>query len=548
MTRRRHVARCGADGVRRHFGLLLAVVLAIVSCTEPTVVDNPVATIQLTPPTSSVRAGSTVTLVARPTDVEGQLVDVGAIAWSSSNTTIATVSTTGVVSARAPGEARIAASAMGKSATATVTVMAREVAAVVVTPATISMRVGVSGPLNAQTIDADGGTLTGRVITWTSSNPAVAIVSAEGTVTGVSAGAATITATSEGRSGQAAVAITLTPVQTITVSPALDTLGIGTERQHIAVLRDESGAVLTGRAIAWNSSNVAVAAVSSAGVVTALSAGTTTITASSEGRSGTATVVVLARLPSAVIVTPGSTTLVVGATQMLTAQVTDAQGNLITDRPVVFSSDAPAVATVSSSGVVTALAPGTAHITATSEGQSGSATISVIPVPVASVTVTPSPVNLTPGATQQLTAVARSASGTVLTGRIVSWTSGAPGVANVSASGLVTALAPGVAVIVAVVDGVTATATVHVALPAVATITLSPATPSVAVGGSVQLAATLFDAAGAVLTGRTITWTSADESIAFVSSSGLVVGFRVGTSRITAISEGVSVSTFVTVH
>jgi uncharacterized protein YjdB len=263
---------------------------------------------------------------------------------------------------------------------------------------------------------------------------------------------------------------------------------------------------------------------------------------------GTATVVVLERLASTVILTPSSATLIVGATQTLGTQVTDALGNLLVGRPVGFSSDAPAVASVNAAGVVTALTAGTAHITATSEGKSGSATIVVIPVPVASVQITPSSASLLPGATQTLTAVARSAGGAVLSGRAVTWTSGAPGVATVSASGVVTAIAPGVAIVIAIIDGVTATSTITVALPTIASVSLTPLDPSIAVLASVQLTAVPRDALANALAGRLITWTSADESIAFVSSTGLVVGFKLGTVRITATSEGVSASTLVTVR
>ncbi|MBL0170615.1 MAG: Ig-like domain-containing protein [Gemmatimonadaceae bacterium] len=526
---------------------ILSAVL-ITSCTQATVEVNPVASVELTPPTASVRAGSTVTLVARPLNAAGGTVDARTIAWSSSNKSIATVSTTGVVTALAPGESVIAASVLGKSAIARITVTARVVASVVVTPGTVSMRVGVSTPLVAQTLDAEGATLTGRAIVWASSNLAVAIVNAQGSVTGVSPGAATISATSEGRTGQAAVTVTVAPVQTVTVSPSVDTLGIGTEAAHTAVLRDAANVVLTGRALVWSSSNVNVASVSSIGVVTGLSPGTTTISASSEGRVGTATVVVLARLASTVILTPSSSTIIVGSTQLLATQITDAQGNLLTGRPVAFVSDAPAVASVNASGVVSALAPGTARITATSEGKTGSATIVVIPVPVASVQITPASAALLIGATQQLTAVARSAGGSVLSGRSVTWTSGAPNIASVSANGLVTALAPGTAIVVAIIDGVTSTSTVTVSLPAIVSISLSPLDPSIAVLGSVQLTATPRDGSATALTGRLIIWTSADESIAFVSSTGLVVGFKVGTVRITATSEGVSASTLITVR
>lgn len=544
--------------LRQYIGrrpLIVVAVIAIgsmttlMSCNQAAVVEtSPVASIDLTPPTASVRAGSTVTLSAKPKDLAGTTIDVRPLVWSSSNKAVATVSSSGVVTALTPGSARIAVSAFGKSATATITVTLRDVASVVVTPATISMRVSVSAPLQAQTLDAEGTVLAGRVVTWASSNTSIATVSPTGSVTGISAGAATITASSEGRSGQAAVTVTLPPVQTVTVSPAVDTLGVGTERQHTAVLRDASNAVLTGRALAWSSSNVAIATVSSTGNVTALAQGTTTVSATSEGRVGTATVVVLARLASTVTLTPGSNTLVEGATQQLTTQITDPQGNLLPDRPITFSSDATAVATVSGTGLITAVAPGSARITATSEGKSGTATVQVIPVPVATVQVTPASVSMVTGTTQTLTAIARSASGAVLTGRTVTWTSGAPSVASVGTTGVVTSVGPGVALILAAVDGVTATSTVTVVLPTITTITLSPLTPSIAISGSVQMTATLRDLNGATLSGRTITWASDDESIAFVSSNGLVVGFKLGTTRITATSEGVSASTIVTVR
>lgn len=539
------------SAMTRHliFGVALAcTTLAQSACTEPTVSENNVASVEVTPPTASVRAGATLTLVARPVDGEGNAVDVRAIAWSSSNKAVATVSSSGVVTTLTPGEARIAASALGKSATAVITVTARDVASVVVIPATVSMRVGVTTPLQAQTLDAEGSTLTGRTVTWASGNPSVATVSAQGVVTAVAVGAATITATSEGKVGQAAVTVTLLPVQTVTVTPALDTLGVGNERALTAVLRDAAGNVLTGRALSWSSSNVSIATVSSTGAVNALAPGTVTITASSEGRLGTATIVVLARLANTVTVTPSSSTLIVGSTVQLNTQITDAQGNLLTGRTVTFSSDAPGVATVSGSGLVTSVAAGTARITATSEGKSGSATVQVIPVPVATVTLTPTTAALFVGSTQQLTAVARSAGGTILTGRTVTYTSGAPTVATVNATGLVTAVGSGVALILATIDGVTATSTLTVTVPAIASISLTPLDPSIVLGTTVQMNVVARDASGNALSGRVFTWSSVDESTVFVTSTGLVVGFKLGTVRITVTSEGVSASTLVTVR
>ena len=522
--------------------------VAVAACAESAVETIPVASIDVTPDTATVRAGGSLSMSARVLDSTGATIDVGGVVWSSSNASVASVSSAGVVTALLPGTARIAVSAGGKSATADITVAARDVASVVVNPPTLSIRVGVSTPLQALTLDAEGGTLTGRAVTWNSSAPAIATVSASGVVTGVAAGAATITATSAGRVGQAAVTVTLPPVQTVTVSRALDTIGVTGSVTKTAVLRDASNTVLTGRALSWSSSNVAVATVSSTGNVLGLAPGTVTISATSEGRIGNSTVVVLARLASAVILTPATTTLIVGVTQQLSAQITDAQGNLLTGRPIAYASDAPTVASVSASGLVTALAPGTARITATSEGKTGVSTVQVIPVPVASVQVTPATAALLTGRTQQLTATPRSAAGAVLTGRAITWATGAPGIATVSATGLVSAIAPGIALVLATIDGVTQSATITVTAPAIASVTITPSAPVIDPFGSVQLTATPRDAAGTALTGRVVTWSSADELTAFVSSTGLVVGFKSGTVLITATSEGVSASTLVRVR
>jgi len=120
---------------------------------------------------------------------------------------------------------------------------------------------------------------------------------------------------------------------------------------------------------------------------------------------------------------------------------------------------------VSASGLVTTLTAGTANITATSETRSGSAvlTVNAVPIPVATVTVSLAPTSVTVGATSQATAVTLSGSGTVLTGRTITWTSANPAVATVNInSGLVTAVTAGTAIITATSETKTGTAIVTV--------------------------------------------------------------------------------------
>jgi hypothetical protein len=166
-----------------------------------------------------------------------------------------------------------------------------------VAPASPSVQVGATVQLSAVTRDAGGNVLTGRAITWSSSNTTVATVSSVGLVSGLVAGSATITATSAGQSGTAALTVSAVPpapVASVTVAPASPSVQVGATVQLAAVTRDAGGNVLSGRAITWSSSNTTVATVSSAGLVSGLVAGPVTITATSEGKGGTAALTVTA--------------------------------------------------------------------------------------------------------------------------------------------------------------------------------------------------------------------------------------------------------------
>ncbi|WP_373060792.1 Ig domain-containing protein, partial [Gemmatimonas sp.] len=145
----------------------------------------------------------------------------------------------------------------------------------------------------AVTRDATSNVLTGRTITWGSSNTAVATVNSSALITTLTAGSATITATSEGQSGNAVLTVTAVPVATVTVSVAPTSIAVGATSQGTAVTRDASNNVLTGRTITWSSSNPAVATVNiNSGLVTAVTVGTTTIIATSETKIGSAVVTV----------------------------------------------------------------------------------------------------------------------------------------------------------------------------------------------------------------------------------------------------------------
>jgi len=231
--------------------------------------------------------------------------------------------------------------------------------------------------LTATPKDASGNPLSGRVVTWATSNAALATVSGSGLVTGVAAGSVTITATSEGQQGTATITVTTVPVASVTVAPASANLPVGQTVQLTATPKDASGNPLSGRVVTWATNSAAVATVSGSGLVTAVAAGSATITATCEGQSGTAAITATSVPVASVVVTPASASVQAGSSIQLTATPEDASGNPLSGRVVTWGSSTPAAATVSGSGLVMGVAAGATTITATSEGKSGTAAITV---------------------------------------------------------------------------------------------------------------------------------------------------------------------------
>jgi uncharacterized protein YjdB len=424
------------------------------------------------------------------------------------------------------------------------------VGSVVVAPGSVSITAGQTAALAVTLKDANGLTLplTGRVVAWSSSNLPVATVSATGVVTAVSPGAATITATSEGKLASTTVTVSRVPVGTVAVAP-VGTLRVGQTATLSATVKDANGSLVTDRAVVWSSDNFAIASVSQNGVVTAVSVGTATITATSEGKSGN-TVVTITPVPvGSVAVSSIAGPLRVGQTATLAATVKNTDGVPVTDRVVTWASSNQAVATVSSAGLVTAVGPGSATITATSEGQSGSTEVVVL-APVASVALQPASVTLELGGTRTLTATMTSADGSVLTGRSVTYESDNNGIVSVSSTGAVAALVTGVgygtATITATSEGKTATTKV-VVQPTVAFVFMSPIIQVVTRGTTVQLSAIALDASNHQVFGRDVVWTSSDTAVATVSADGLLTTRKTGTVTITATIDGVSGSEKITV-
>lgn len=354
------------------------------------------------------------------------------------------------------------------------------VESIVVSPGAVTLASGASATLTAAVLDAKGGPLVGRVVTWSSADTTVATVTGPGQVLagpnrGGVAAVVTVSALSEGRSGSATITVTPVPAARVLLSADSLTVQPGGTSALTAVIQDASGAALSGRSVAWVSLDTAIARVSATGQVTSVTipsyAGpdtrSTRIVATAEGVADTARIVVTPLAVARVALTPGSVSLAAGTSRALTAEAQDVAGTPLTGRPIAWSVTDAGVATVSSVGVLTASAYTGAETRLTSvvaliAGRADTADVIVTPNPVASVTVAPATVYLVEGLTRQLDLYPRDAGGTILTGRAVTWTSSAPSVATVSATGLVTAIQPGNVTITATSEGRTGSAEVTV--------------------------------------------------------------------------------------
>jgi len=240
--------------------------------------------------------------------------------------------------------------------------------------------------------DAQGRQLYGRIVTWTISDTSVArIVSSYGPYASfrpAKPGSAVITATSEGKSGTAQlVVIAPPPVASVAVTPPADTLVEGDGAGFLATPRDAQGNPLGHRSVSWTVGDPSVAQIEQtsgqSAQVRALHRGTTTVTATSEGKTGSAQLVVIAPPPVAsVTVAPSADTLVVGNdSASFYATLRDAAGNVLSGRAVTWSVSDSSVVRIEFGGgqwvAIRALKSGSAVLTATSEGKSGTASVVV---------------------------------------------------------------------------------------------------------------------------------------------------------------------------
>ncbi|MCC7003895.1 MAG: Ig-like domain-containing protein [Gemmatimonadaceae bacterium] len=441
-----------------------AVLLALGACTAGDRSDAPtgnsndrqVMVVRVLPESTSVVVGANLFFSADVRDDRGQqVVNVG-VAWSSSDTTIATVDTMGAVRVRGTGNAEIRAVSHGKGGVSRLLSSPIPVAAVSVTPSISTIQSGTGATLIARVLSASDSVLLGRAVTWGSSDPAIASVDAAGNVSANAIGSAVIRATSEGTLGLATVNVVAPPpppppsaVTDVSISAVTDTTftirftevtdGLGAPANYLVRFAPPPLTWATANNVSRGTCTGTIAGTATGAVRTCTIRGLVASTSyrvqaiafrGSIGQgevygplSNVASGTTAGAPVASVSITPAAPSVVAGASTALTAVARDAAGNVLTGRPVSWSSTAPTVASVASNGVVSGLVVGTASIRATVEGVTGSATVAVTAPPptLVSLTLTPPSISIFTGGFQQFSVTGQLSNG-ASTSVAVNWT------------------------------------------------------------------------------------------------------------------------------
>lgn len=517
--------------------------------TPPVVV--PVTSVSVSPTTASIYIGYTqqLTVTVLPSNATTKTVN-----WSSSNSSIASVNSSGLVTGVATGTATITVTTVdgNKTATCAFTVTPVAVTGVSLSPTTGSLIVG--GGTIQLTATVSPSNATNKNVIWSSSNTSVATVNSSGLVSSVAVGTAIITVTTQNGSKTATSAISVSATV-----PAPWTTG------DIGAVAATGSASYSGSTFTLNGSGYDIEEnVDEFRFVHQPKSGDVTVTARVVSITNTnawakAGVMIRESLNdnSAMVFMPVTysngtffqmrtstggisqeTTVVAGIATPYWVRVTRV-GNTYTG---YTSSDGT---TWTQLGSTTFTMTTTAYIglavTSHNDGTLCTAVFDNVTVsgtttvPVTSVSVSPTSATIIAGVTQQLTATVLPSNAT---NKTVSWASNNTSIATVNSSGLVTGVAAGSATItVTTLDGSkTATSSINVTATTVpvTSVSVSPTSTTIVAGGTQQLSTTVLPSNA---TNKTISWTSSNTLVATVNSSGLVTGIAAGSATITVTTQ-----------
>lgn len=411
----------------------------------------------------------------------------------------------------------------------------------------LGLRVGENVRFDAEAFDAGGAELSTLHLEWRTSDSAVAIVNGHGLVSTLATGTVTITAMLEGVEGQAVVTVTPRPLKWVTVTPEIHALMPGDSVRLAAVVRD-SGGTIVNRPVTWTTSDTGRAQVSAGGMVRARRDGRVAIRAHVDTLAGGAFLTVLLpvsriELPESIVTTARTDPV------LLVPAAFDSTGTQATTPPLQWSTRNPAVASVSTAGVVTGQDSGTTWIVAETEVFSDSTFVRILEEPVRTMSINLTTTGTDFGTVGRLQASLSGPSGQPVQWP-VSWLSRDTSVMRLTpdpgyaADATVSFLRPGLGWILITSQGVTDSTPILVTRP-ISQLVIQPDTIRLRPGLNMTLHPTLQDSDRYVkVDPAPVTWSTNDSTaIAFENTvPQRVRGLRVDTALVIgiAVSGGVT--------
>jgi trimeric autotransporter adhesin len=513
--------------------------------------------IEITPANPNLLLGTLQQFTAIGTYSDHTSQDItDSVTWSSSDVSVASIAGGGLATALALGSLTIFATSGSITGTTVVNVQPAVLSLITVRPVNKKL-----APLTSQQFQAigtytDGSThnVTGKS-SWTSSNPAVATISARGRAKALISGTTTIAATLGSISGSTTLDVTDATIVSVHVSPSGRTIAAGTKLTFSAtgVFTDHTTQVIT-RDSTWSSDNHAVATIGASGTANAISPGTVNIFATFDGVSGSSTLNVSSATLTSISVAPATAVLAPTtsvncvATGIFSDGSTQNISNIVTWR-----SSAPNVASVNGGGSVTAVSPGTSTITAQLGSLSANSAI-VVDAPLKSIQVSPQDASIPQQNELTFSAIGSFADGKTqdLT-KWVLWTSSPVSVATISnvpgTIGQATGKEPGTATISALFSQQVGSATLTVTSATAISLRVLSSETNLQLGEFTQFTAIAeFSDGTSEDVSSSVIWRSSDVSVADIDSEGVATSSGSGMTTVTATMNDLSGTAVLTVH
>ena len=467
-----------ATGLIQGASTISAIFGGLASATQLNVTTATLTSIQVTPANASSPLGTTRQFTASGTYSDSSTQDLTATAnWASSMAAFATIAAGGVATTVALGTTSISATVGTVTAAVNFTVTSPTLVRIDVSPPNVTILTLTTQEYQATGVYSDNSTVDlTTTATWASLATSVATLN--GTIaTGISAGTTTISATFNGIFGSTPLTVTGATLTSIVVTPINPTAPVGFNVQFRATGNFSSGPTqdLT-EDVLWSSSDDTRASVSNAGgsegLASALQVGTSTISATIAGQTGSTLLTISTSPLTSIEVLPAAPSIALGTTQTFTATAhfMDTTSLDVTAQ-VSWGSSALGVATVSNAagtkGVATSVSAGSATVTASLNGATGNATLTVTPATLLSIAITPANATDIVGAMINYTAMGTySDNSTQNITALVTWNSTNPAVATISngggSQGAANAVAAGDTNIEATLNAITATTSLHI--------------------------------------------------------------------------------------